>query len=466
MKQLPLHQIEGSKQIQDWLEQFPDHRTGAIELLMRLRFVTIDEYAYWLKQEITQRLITPHAIFVVRKFEKDAEVASGSVGRIWDENGMVVDRPAQAQGSEDLVQSVVANLKKNARETLLDHPSIGELREKRIRDILLLDDSIGSGTRVAEYIARMLNNKHFKSWWSYGFIKLHILAFARTAESETEILSSIGGSDHPLRKFPISSKVNFYSRICYARNAARERWGPAWQHVYDAARSANGVHNNRRLGFKDTMSNIVFYHSVPNNLPGALWFASKEWSALLPQRTMKNWLLQLLAENGASKAINAEQSLPKFLNFESVQILVSIKCGFRTESRISWHIGLDRRVIIELIVKLRSTGFITLENRLTDAGFQFLKKYRSEQTGNDFDRDLYIPSTWCAGRTTVQPPVLDSLAVLEQAESADSSLDADGEVGQTSLERTDAKTAPPSLDVMTETPAVTWNGHDIHGPKG
>ncbi len=467
MKQLSLSQIDGSKQIQDWLGRFRGHREGAIEMLLRLRFFSNDEYASWLRKEIEQRLESPQAVFAVRKFEKKTKDTAVSLGLVWNEKGITVERPAQSQGSEDLVQSVVANIKKNACDTLLDHPSIEELRQKRVRDILLLDDSIGSGERVADYITRMLNDKHFKSWWNYGFIKIHVLAYARTVESEAQILSTIGGSNHHRRKFPISSKVVFHGYIRYARKSARERWGSAWQHVFDAARSASGVRRDRQLGFKKTMSNIVFYHSVPNNLPSALWFDSKTWSALLPQRTMPTWLIQLLeGDSTSSNARGAEKTSKESVNSEAVQILKTIKSGFRNESRIAWRVGLERRIVVELLVKLRSLGLVSLENRLTEAGFQYLKRQLPEQAEKRYNWELYVPSIWCAGRETVQPSGQGSLASLDQTESAEGSLDADGEVGQTSLEKTDAKTARPSLDVMTETPAPSWNGHDIHGPKG
>lgn len=460
MKQLSYSLIEQSEKIQEWLTQFPSNREGAIEMLLRLKFIPSDDYRAWLQVELEHRLASPFAVFAVRKFPK-------SVKCIWDEDGETLPRPAESQGSEDLVQSVVANLKKNAKQSLLDHPSISALRESRIRDLVLIDDSIGSGSRVASYIKRMQKHTSFLSWWNFGWLKLHVISMARTAESENFIIDAIGGSNHHKRKFAVSDKIDFAGLHCYSRELARDRWGLGWQHIYDAARSCGAIPANRRLGYDETMSNFVFYHSVPNNLPGALWFDVQGWKPLFPQRTLPSWVVSLLNNDTQARPTSTEpQSNSESLAPEVIRILSIVKSGFRNESRIAWRVGLDRRVVVELLVKIRSRGFVTRDNRLTEAGFLYLKRYNATNQLPVKQKELYIPKSWCAGRETIQPFGLESASLRDRAEFVAGSPAADGEVGQTSLERTDAKTAQPSLDVMTELPAATGNGHDIHGPRG
>jgi hypothetical protein len=59
----------------------------------------------------------------------------------------------------------------------------------------------------ASFIQTMMANRTFRSWWSFGWIRLHIVTFARTTLAEARILASIPGSDHHKRKFPKSDRL-------------------------------------------------------------------------------------------------------------------------------------------------------------------------------------------------------------------------------------------------------------------
>jgi len=63
---------------------------------------------------------------------------------------------------------------------------------------------------------------------------------------------------------------------------------------------------------------------------------------------------------------------------------------------------------------------------------------------------------------TIQPSALGD---PKQTDSAGSNS-ADGEAGQVSLEKTDAKTAAPSLNVSSHEPSKSWKRPDIYGPRG
>jgi hypothetical protein len=111
-------------------------------------------------------------------------------------------------------------------------------------------------------------------------------------------------------------------------------------------------------------------------------------------------------------------------------------------------------------------GLLTPQLRLTAAGLDRLKHADSTLALPDWDRSLYIPSSWCAGRATVQPPIKEELASRGLADSVEVSASTDGDVGQTSLERSDAKAATPPFSVMPHLPAVSGVSHDTDGPLG
>ena len=111
-------------------------------------------------------------------------------------------------------------------------------------------------------------------------------------------------------------------------------------------------------------------------------------------------------------------------------------------------------------------GLLTPQVRLTAAGLDLLKHADSTLALPVWNRSLYIPSSWCAGRATVQPPIREELASLGLADSVEVSAFTDGDVGQASLERSDAKAAAPPFSVMLQSPAVSRENHDTDGPLG
>lgn len=143
----------------------------------------------------------------------------------WAPNGDPIARPGNALGSEDLVYSLISNITRSNGLKFYNHPSISILKEKSIHDIILIEDSIGSGDRVSRFIKGLMKSKMFLSWWSYGLIKIHIISYVRTRESEEIILKSCPGTNHGKRKYPKRNKINFYGLITYNVNNYSIRWG-------------------------------------------------------------------------------------------------------------------------------------------------------------------------------------------------------------------------------------------------
>ena len=190
----------------------------------------------------------------------------------------------------------------------------------------------------------MLKNRSFLSWWSYGKIRFHVVAFARNSEAEKVIIDDMIGSDHPRRRYPKSQKIKFYSHCIYRRADLRQRWGTEFARILNLCKSVTAVRKRWRLGFRETMSNIIFFHSVPNNIPGVLWSKTEKWQPLFPGRVLPLWVSDLL-ESRPSIAI--EKKIPKSL----MSLLQHIKRGVRTKSGLSRELGYDIAVIDQLIFR-------------------------------------------------------------------------------------------------------------------
>jgi hypothetical protein len=156
---LTLDSVERKPEIQAWLNQFSEDKRGtATDLLLKLRFVTRDMYAEWLKAVLSRFASEKCAVYAVRKFE-------GTPQSIWDANGDTMLRPSTSQGSEDMVHSVIANLKKSAGEYLLDHPSLNALREQKIHHVVLIDDSVSGQSKPAT--SGRMKTSHFEGTIAY-----------------------------------------------------------------------------------------------------------------------------------------------------------------------------------------------------------------------------------------------------------------------------------------------------------
>ena len=447
--------IDASAEIRGWLSQFPEGQRSLAKLLLsRLQFVSRDTYAEWLRGVVA---LLPadqvHALYSVRKLEDDQAC-------YWNEEGEPVTRPGSSLGSEDLVYSLISNQVRSSAGRLLDHPSLQELKNKKVRSYVLIDDSIGSGDRVAGFINAMLRHPTFLSWWSFGWIRIHVLSFARSSESEAHIVTTVRGSDHGKRAFSKSSKINFSSEVVYQRNWLEARWGENYDQLVALCRDQKKIQKWARLGYGEVLANIVFYHSVPNNLPGMLWYSNEKWQGLMPGRALPDWLLTLLSSQVASATPGHG------IADDLLKLLALVKSGVRSAHSIALRLNVDHRYAQELLCQAETLGLVTPLVRLTATGLDRLRQSMKSFKLPEWDHSLYIPGSWCAGRATVQPSMQSEPMPSALADSVEVSAFTDGDVGQASLERSDAKTAAPSFSVTSQSPSSSRKRRDTNGPKG
>jgi hypothetical protein len=477
-QQLSIDRISRSPEIEAWLAQFSEgRRPAATDLLLKLRFIREDKYVDWLKEKIAAIGPGPCAIYAVRKIPEE-------ISCYWDEDGKPILRPAQSLGSEDFVQSIVANAMKSGDQRLLDHPDISTLKYRRVRHVVLIDDSLGSGTRVSGFIRLFLGkSKTLMSWWSYGFFRIHVVALVRSQAAERRILKDLPGSDHPCRRSRKSTKLHFVGEYHYDENMLNGRWGNNATQIIDLCDSIRAIPSMAQRGFGGVMANVIFHHSVPDNSPGVLWYDADGWNPLFPRRTFPLWMSKLLATSstpvpllsglkrwfsgllrgGGANLIGSEASA---VDGNTLAILNAASRGLRAVRPIARSIGLDSKVVTGLMQQSRCAGLLSETNRLTKAGVDFIKKHNRSSQSLSFDRSLYVPSKWCVGRGTVQPLDPRGATPLVQAESKASSLVVDGDAGSVSLERTDARSASPPLSVVNPNPSVSRMSVDAHGPLG
>lgn len=389
LKQLSPHLITHCPELCQWIETFKADQQTVVSLLLKLRFVARDDFSMWLANQITTVCSRPTAILAVRKIEDDFDC-------LWEEDGHMRRIESHSMGSEDLVKSVVANLKKGPiNANVLDHPSISEMQDRRVHDILLLEDSIGTGQRVRDFVTRLIRQKNVYSWWNSGRLRLHVLAFSRSVESEAHILKGLPGSNHCSRKYPKSAKIRFIGELRYPQDDISKRWGSEAIRIRNFCDSIKSLPPHERLGFGAAMANVVFYHSVPDNLPGVLWSSKGDTTPLFPQRTMPEWLQRLFS--GVRETSTSTKSLQlQLIDERMIAILSCVKNGLRTQASIARRLELDSEVVKSNINWLTTFGLISQTLRISEAGKAELLNRSHNPSQTRINRSLYVPSSWCA----------------------------------------------------------------------
>ena len=387
IKSLSLAKIDSSPEIRDWLSQFPAESQPLAKLLLsHLKFISRDDYSRWVIQTILSFLDkeSTFALYSVRKLN-----IQKTSPYYWGENKEAIYRPGTSQGSEDLVYSLISNLVRQNSKFLLDHPSLDELKNKKVRNYILIDDSIGSGDRVSEFINSMLKHPTFFSWWNFGWINIHIVSFSRFHEAEKKIIMNIRGKDNAKQKIRKSSKIKFHSELVYYQNWIKSRWGENYEQLIELCKNQTQILPWARLGYRKVFSDIIFYHSVPNNTPGIIWFEAPNWKPLMPQRSVPTWLVNLLE-------MNDKINISAPISDELLNILRLIKRGIKKPSSISQRLAVDVKYANNLLSHIKNMGFTDENTRLTHRGLEFLHKKRNINLPS-WDNSMYIPKSWCAG---------------------------------------------------------------------
>jgi hypothetical protein len=400
---LTIEAVESCSEIQSWLAQFPDKYYGtAKDFLLQLNFVSRDTYAKWLQNKLDHYAGNECALYAVRKFRSTAKSA-------WSKSGTMNKATTTTLGSEDLVRSVISHCVRKHEGIHFDHPSVYALKKNKIKNIILIDDSLGSGDQVANYVRLFLSHPSIRSWWSFGWIRIIVISYARTENAKQTVLNSLPGSNHSTKKFPAYSKITFDCDNVYEAGASQRRWGPKHEHIINLCRQTKTISPDRRMGYGSVMGNLIFYHSVPNNVPGILYSKKNGWKPLFPDRLVPTWLNDLLVSPPSPTQLD-KVNLP----LEAYDVLLLLKKGLKTRSALARRLEVDIKIIHQTIKACISNGLITDSMRLTHEGAVFLKKQKP-QLHKDFtpNYSMYIPKSWCTGHNPPSRPSDESSELSE-----------------------------------------------------
>ena len=302
------------------------------------------------------------------------------------------------QGVEIKTTNIIRGLCSSNSKKYLNHPTLESLRENRSDAIVFVDDFIGSGNRVRDFLDSFWLERTIVSWLSGKQIKFYVVTYSGTEEG----ISHTGKhkSKPQIHIHRDAPKFNSFSWNNYKK-----------ENIKELCREHGSIINKKRenvwSNYKEEMVTMVFDHGRPDNTPAILWesdFRGSDWSGLFPNHTIsssvisifppeivKGYPVQVLQENEQWKQVNSGGLLRKMI----LLVLDLISKGQRKSSTISCVTGLDIKNCEYLIRECIEWSFITAQRRITCKGLDKLNATRKLRTRQSFrfDRgtDYYYP---------------------------------------------------------------------------
>jgi hypothetical protein len=260
---------------QAWINQFDkaDHEL-ARQLLESLTLVSGIEFERQLVSLLSETALNatgPAAFFAVREWpdpscpylnENEEADAVGSGGDI---------------GSEGRVAAAIRGLCRTNSSQFLNHPGIRQMRDAKCRLVVLVDDFVGSGDRVAEFYSALWAYPTITSWHSLGLIKFVLVAYSATSRGERRVAKLLDLEPTLVRGCPTFQDLPVSRPERSVLLAGLKRYAKRTKHPNDP------------LGYGNTGAALVFEHGCPDNVPVIFWAEAgigKIWKPLFPTRSV------------------------------------------------------------------------------------------------------------------------------------------------------------------------------------
>jgi hypothetical protein len=250
-----------------WLGQFSvlDQEIGR-QMLRSLRLVSHTAFQKGINHEVTKLLDDLNgenaALFDIKETPREENLTPA----------LEEQSPTKrvAGSSADLVRNMNENLFRVDGTRIQAHPTLSWMRSERIKNVVLVDDLIGSGKRISTYLRKEMEPT-LKSWISYKWTKLWIVAYGGLDAGVQAVLrNGYGLTKDRIRLVTPSQQKSQYLTLQmqeFCKRNARRTGFP-----------------KRPMGFDDGGVAMIFEHSCPSNAPPVLWSPRRKFKPLFPNR--------------------------------------------------------------------------------------------------------------------------------------------------------------------------------------
>lgn len=285
-------------------------------------------------------------------------------------------------GSEGIMANLLRDVATDSGPgRFLDHPSIDMMRASKCDDIFLVDDIVGSGQRVTTFMEAFCMDKHLRSWLSYGYVRITVLAYAATQLGEAEA-----------RGFPGVCNV-----VCVRRSDSGRKWWRDSERVAIESVCCRYAYRTSRpkmpLGFGNAFTCTVFEHKCPNTAPAIFWagrkrtwlplFRSKPgfgfsvWPAVADEEQRGTRLLQGIGQTRLARGAWAKFLKPRARL--TLLVLAAVAKGERDSRAISGLVEANVKVVEQLLAECKALAWVTPQQTVTEKGIAELGHARRLQ---------------------------------------------------------------------------------------
>jgi len=251
-------QLEETQEAREWLRNFElVDREIARQILRSVHLVSSSTFERGLHQQLS----------ILEKRLNGANAALFAVEepppKIYHE-GQERRLPGSSAGR---VKHLLEGFARQSGPAISVHPTVASMKAQRIRNIVLVDDYVGSGERLLKYW-RTVVSPSVKSWISYGWTTLWLVTYANAKKGLRRVVGSLPlRPDHVLTVLPAERLLKDLPepfRLVAAKYGAKTQSG--WR------------------GYGGVGSLLVFQHGCPNNALSILWSKRGRFKPLFPGR--------------------------------------------------------------------------------------------------------------------------------------------------------------------------------------
>lgn len=380
-----------TSQGQAWLANFQeDERHPATLLIDSLRVVSSSGFRIALSELLQSAIIEsegPVGVYPIRELHSDGATSFPPL-----------DEPYEAiPGSEGLAGNIIRDAigRRPDLARASTYKTVAEMREQRVRTLLLVDDYSGSGNQAAKYVDAWLRHPTIKSWHSYGLVRVHVLLLAASAKSLQQ-----------LRDHRFIAGVRYLER---GLSFDTVPWTAEERTAIEELCRRYGFSRRFALGYQGARGLLALHHGVPNNLPAILWQAScpklPEWTPLFGDRVMPaefqaavddyqqetdpKRIAAVLRQERLGEALDAQANVT-VRNF--LLVLGAVEQGYRDPERLSDLLSFSLTTTRRTLEACRALNLVDSSNRLTIPGRAELRRAinrprlpepRSSRNGSD-----------------------------------------------------------------------------------
>jgi hypothetical protein len=259
-------------------------------------------------------------------------------------------------------------------------PTLESMRAERVKEIVLVDDLIGSGKSISDYW-KCFACPTILSWLSRKNCRIWLIAYA--------------GHEEGIRR--IESAVKFLSqptiRIDLRLPAAKTLWPKAIVGLVREYGELTG-RVGASCGFGNVMSPVVFQYRCPNSTPAILWDSSTHgWKGIFPNRTVPEEIqscfrtttsegrhAELLWSSAQYKLalayLESEPSRKKSEEHRLLMVVLGLLSRNISMERLSGLLLVGQAKLSEVLQLATELALITSDDRVTSFGADVLSRSR------------------------------------------------------------------------------------------